>query len=332
MITPTLSVITTFYNEAKNLCTFIRRTRKVCKKLIRRKIIKKYELILVDDGSTDSSVSEIKSANKDNDIILVKLSRNFGVGECNYAGFNKARGDLVVYMDCDLQDPPELIEKMLDEWRSNPDTDVVYTTRTKRRGESWAKLAITKFGYRLLRRISSVHLPPDSGDFKLLSRRVVDLLNRMPEARPYTRGLISWLGFKQRQVFYEREERLDGRQNTKMPVLSGKVINYWLDSALISFTDLPLKAILLVGMLISFLSMSYLGVVAFQKIVGWYVPGWPALMAAILFLGGVQIFLVGVVGLYVGAIFRQTKNRPLYIVDKIFGKSPLPQRGDAPLI
>ena len=332
MNTPSLTVVTSFFNEEKVVSEYIKRTINVLNKVKQAKHISLYEIILVDDASTDKSVKTILKENDLNNIILVTLSRNFGVGECNFVGFNYARGDLVVYMDCDLQDPPELIEKMLDEWRSNPDTDVVYTTRTKRRGESWAKLAITKFGYRLLRRISSVHLPPDSGDFKLLSRRVVDLLNRMPEARPYTRGLISWLGFKQRQVFYEREERLDGRQNTKMPVLSGKVINYWLDSALISFTDLPLKAILLVGMLISFLSMSYLGVVAFQKIVGWYVPGWPALMAAILFLGGVQIFLVGVVGLYVGAIFRQTKNRPLYIVDKIFGKSPLPQRGDAPLI
>ena len=304
----------------------------IMRNLKEKNIISNYEIILVDDASSDNSINSVLRENDAQDIVLFTLSRNFGVGECNFAGFNYARGDLVVYMDCDLQDPPELIEKMLDEWRRHPGTDVVYTTRTKRKGESWAKLAITKFGYRLLRCISSVHLPPDSGDFKLLSRRVVDLLNRMPEARPYTRGLISWLGFRQRQVFYEREERLDGRRNTKMPVLSGKVINYWLDSALISFTDLPLKAILLVGMLISFLSMSYLGVVAFQKIMGWYVPGWPALMAAILFLGGVQIFLVGVVGLYVGAIFRQTKNRPLYIVDRIFGKSPLPERGDAPLI
>lgn len=320
---PTLSVVSSFYNEEKVISQFINRTRLTCKKLIQKNFISSFEIILVDDASTDSSQEVVLRQMQFNDLQLISLSRNFGVGECNFAAFEQARGDLVVYMDCDLQDPPELIEKMVQTWAEHPGTDVVYTTRLKRKGENLLKLVITSIGYRLLHKISSVYLPPDSGDFKLLSRRVVDLLINMKEARPYTRGLISWIGFRQRQVLYEREERFDGRQNTKMRILSGKVINYWLDSALISFSDLPLKGILFLGGLISLASLAYLIVVIMQKALGLYVPGWPALMSAVLLLGGIQMFMMGFMGLYVGAIFRQTKKRPLYIVDKVIGSSPL---------
>ena len=130
-------------------------------------------------------------------------------------------------------------------------------------------------------------------------------------------GLVSWVGYKQVQVFYDREARFDGRENSKMPVFSRKVLYYWLDRALISFSDAPLKAILLLGMLLSFFSLSYIGVIIVQKIFGWYVPGWPAIMSAILLSGGVQMMMLGFVGLYVGAIFRETKGRPQYLIREV---------------
>ena len=169
-----------------------------------------------------------------------------------------------------------------------------------------------------------MELPVDSGDFKLLSRVVVDRLLELKEDKPYLRGLVSWVGYKQVPVFYERDERFDGRKNTKMRVLSRKVLYYWLDRALISFSDTPLKVILLLGLLLSFVSLSYIGVILVQKIMGWYVPGWPAIMSAILLSGGIQMMMLGFVGLYVGAIFRETKNRPQYLVKEVL-------RSDAPL-
>lgn len=320
---PTLTVASSFFNERNLLPLFLRRVRAVCQKMRERGWIGRHEIILVDDASTDDSLQVLQPELAAGDLVILALSRNFGVGECNWACFQEAKGDLLVYMDCDLQDPPEVMERMVETWHAKPGTEVVYTTRIRRRGEAWWKLWVTKIGYRLIDKISTVRIPLDSGDFKLLSRRVVDLLVSMPEARPYTRGMISWLGFRQEQVWYEREERADGGSNTKMPVLSGKVLNYWLDSALISFSDLPLKVILLVGFGISAGALAYLVVIMIQKIMGWHVPGWPALMTAILFLGGIQTFLLGVVGLYIAAIFKQTKNRPLFIVNQRLGSTPL---------
>jgi dolichol-phosphate mannosyltransferase len=153
----------------------------------------------------------------------------------------QATGNIIIYMDSDLQDPPELIPKLIDSWLNDPEAEVVYTTRIRRNGEHWLKLLITKYGYRFINAISDIELQVDSGDFKLLSRRAVDHLLSLNEDNPYLRGLVSWIGFKQIQVLYERSERFDGRKNTKTKMLSKKVIYYWLDRALISFSDAPLK-------------------------------------------------------------------------------------------
>jgi len=163
------------------------------------------------------------------------------------AGLAHASGDAIIYMDADLQDPPEVIVDMVEVWRNDPETEVVFTTRTKREGEHWLKMLITHVGFRIINAISDIELHPDSGDFKLLSRRAAAQLIELREDKPYMRGLVSWIGFKQTQVFYEREARFDGAENTKMRVLSRKVIYYWLDRALISFSDTPLKLILALG-------------------------------------------------------------------------------------
>lgn len=312
-----LSVVLSFYNEAGVLPELLVRMRAVFSKMIAEKNIGAYELIFVNDHSTDASEALLRDELKHGDIVLVNMTRNFGVSECVMAGMRYATGDAVVYMDADLQDPPEVIPKLVKVWQDDSEVGVVFTTRTKRDGEHPLKMWITKIGYRLINGISEIDLPVDSGDFKLLSRSVVDQLLELKEDKPYLRGLISWVGYKQVPVFYEREARFDGRQNTKMRVLSRKVLYYWLDRALISFSDAPLKIILVLGFALSGLSLCYITVILIQKLMGWYVPGWPAVMSAILLLGGVQMVMLGFIGLYVGAIFRETKNRPQYLVKEV---------------
>ncbi len=232
-----------------------------------------------------------------------------------------ATGDAVVYLDADFQDPPELIPELVSTWKDNDDCEVVYTVRKSRQGEGFLKLAVTKFGYRFLRKISHIDLPLDAGDFKLLSRKVVNLLLENKEYKPFMRGIITSLGFKQIPVYYDREPRGNGRDNTKFVLFSPRTISGWLDSALISFSVVPLKISLGAGLILSFLSSFYLVVVLIQKVLGFYVPGWPALMAAILLLGSAQLMVMGVLGLYIGAIFTQTKNRPIFIIKSVVRKT-----------
>lgn len=312
-----ISVVLSFYNEETVIPELLTRMRNMFAKLIESKEIGTYELIFVNDNSSDGSEALLRSELPHGDIVIVNMTRNFGVSECVMAGMSIAKGDAVIYMDADLQDPPELIPTLINKWQEDPSIGVVYTTRTHRKGEHFLKMFVTKIGYRLINMISDIELPADSGDFKLLSREVVSRLLELKEDKPYMRGLVSWVGYKQVQVFYEREARFDGRENTKMRVLSRKVLYYWLDRALISFSDAPLKAILLLGLVLSCVSLSYIGVIIFQKIMGWYVAGWPAIMSAILLSGGIQMMMLGFVGLYVGAIFRETKGRPQYLIKDI---------------
>lgn len=315
---PVVSVVLSFYNERAIIPELLMRLRAVLRAQRQDGLIRSYELIFVNDASTDGSADllrgEIASAD---DVVLVNMSRNFGVSECVYAGFRHARGDAVIYMDADLQDPPELIPTLLQHWRDDPEAEVVYTTRRRREGESAFKLLLTRIGYRFVNKISDIDLPVDSGDFKLLSRRVVDQLLAMEEKLPYIRGLVSWVGFKQVQVFYDRAPRFDGRRGTKFPVLSRRVIYGYLDRALISFSDAPLKASLILGFLFASLAGLYLIVVLFQKLMGWYEPGWPAIMATMLLLGGIQLVVLGFVGLYINVIFLEVKKRPPYIVASV---------------
>ena len=316
----TISVVLSFYNEEAVLPELLSRLRAVFAGMIARRIIAGYELVFVNDASRDGSERLLRSEFLAGDIVLVNMSRTFGVSECVMAGLAHASGDAIIYMDADLQDPPEVIVDMVEAWRNDPETEVVFTTRTKREGEHWLKMLVTHVGYRIITAISDIELHPDSGDFKLLSRRAVAQLIELREDKPYMRGLVSWIGFKQTQVFYEREARFDGAENTKMRVLSRKVIYYWLDRALISFSDTPLKLILALGFLMSVLSTFYIVIVVIQKILNLSVPGWAALMSSMLLLSGVQMMMLGFIGLYVGAIFRETKRRPQYIVKEVLRK------------
>ncbi|MBM4133451.1 MAG: glycosyltransferase family 2 protein [Nitrospira sp.] len=315
-----VSVVLSFYNEQAVLPELLSRLRMVFASLMERGQVRFYELVFVNDNSTDASEAYLRSELGRGDIVLVSMSRNFGVSECVMAGMAHAGGDAVIYMDADLQDPPEVIPRLVEAWMADPEVEVVYTTRTSRQGESRVKMFVTKIGYRFINAISDIELQVDSGDFKLLSRRAVECLLQLKEDKPYMRGLVSWIGFKQVPVYYDRLPRHDGRQNTKMNVLSRKVIYYWLDRALISFSDAPLKLMLVLGFILSGISMSYILVVIAQKIMGVAVPGLSAIMSAVLFLGSLQIMLLGFVGLYIGAIFREVKQRPRYLVKEVLRK------------
>jgi dolichol-phosphate mannosyltransferase len=313
-----VSVVISFYNEMANLPELVARLREVSRL---NNDFKLNELIFVNDDSNDGSEQWLeKEARLSSDLVLVNMARRTGVSECVYAGMSVATGDAVVYLDSDLQDPPELIPKLVRTWKQNQDCEVVYTVRKSRQGEGFIKLAVTKLGYRFLRKISHIDLPLDAGDYKLLSRKVVDIVLANKEFKPFMRGIVTSIGFKQIPVYYDREPRGNGRGATKFALFSPRTISGWLDSALISFSDVPLKISLGIGLVTSFFSSAYLIVVLIQKIIGLYVPGWPALMAAILLLGSVQLMVMGVLGLYISAIFTQTKNRPIFIIKSVIRK------------
>ena len=207
-----LSIVFSFYNEEVVLRELLSRVRNV---LSSNPFLSGYELIFVNDCSTDNSETIlIEELEKEGDIMLVNMSRNFGNSECVYAGFSVSKGDAIVYMDTDLQDPPEVIEELIKRYVDDESVEVVYTTRTSRAGESRVKLFITAVAYRFIKYISNINIPVDSGDFKLLSRKVVDLMLKHEEKLPYIRGLVSFYGFKQKQVFYDRDPRFDGSKNT----------------------------------------------------------------------------------------------------------------------
>ena len=316
---PFVSVVLSFYNEEAVIPELLSRLRRVFAGVGDQ--ISGYELIFVNDASTDRSEELLRrEMERNGDILLINMSRNFGVSECVYAGLAQSRGDAIVYMDSDLQDPPEVSPTLLERWRTDPDAEVIYTTRRTRAGEHPLKMLLTKLGYRFISRISHTDLPVDSGDFKLLSRRVVDEVLRCEEKLPYMRGLISWVGFKQVPVYYDREPRLDGRESTKFSVLSKRVIYGYLDRALISFSDAPLKLALFAGFFIAGLAAIYLIAVLVQKLFGWHEPGWPAIMATMLLLGGVQLIVLGFIGLYINVIFHEVKKRPNYIVKEVLTK------------
>lgn len=312
-----LSIIFSFRNEEENIPELVRRVRTVLQGEIEKEIILNYEMIFINDDSTDDSRKIlIKLAKEKNDIKVINMSRNFGVYPCVFAGLKYSSGDAVIYMDADLQDPPEIIPKMLQAWKSEETIDVVHTKRIKRLGESKFRLLLTQVGYRLLKNISQIDLPIEVGDFKLLSRRAVNHLSNFKEKNPYTRGLVCWIGFNQTTINYVREPRFSG--NTKFPTYRSFLPNF-LNSAFISFSAVPLQTASLIGLFGCFVSIPVFIHVMLERISGQAIPGWTAVMVSILFLGSIQLLAVGVLGLYVHAIYLEVKGRPNYIIESIFG-------------
>lgn len=273
-----------------------------------------YELVFVNDGSRDRSVELLKDlAARDDHSRLVNLSRNFGHQIAITAGMDHARGDAVVIIDADLQDPPEVIPELAAKWREG--FDVVYAVREQRRGESLFKRATAAGFYRLISKITNVDIPVDTGDFRLMSRTAVEGLKRVREKNRFVRGLVAWLGFKQTGVKFVRHERFAGE--TKYPLK--KMLKFAFDG-ITSFSFLPLQLATYMGFLVSgasflgILYVVYLRVFAHATIVGW-----ASLMAVLLFLGGVQLITIGIIGEYIGRIYEEVKGRPLYLTQEVLG-------------
>jgi glycosyltransferase involved in cell wall biosynthesis len=296
-----LSVVAPVYNEEALIDEFYARVCSALEGL-------RFELVLVDDGSTDGSPAALdRLASTDPRVRVVYLSRNFGHQTALTAGLDHARGDAVVMLDADLQDPPELIIKMLDHWRAG--CDVVYAVREHREGESRFKLSTARWFYKLFDKLAQVELQHNSGDFRLLDRRALDALLSMRERNRFLRGMTVWVGYTQAAVGYKRDPRYAGE--TKYTL--SKMLRFSLD-AISSFSHRPLQLATLLGFVISTLAFIAIPVVIVLRILGSYLPGFGSITIAVLLLGGIQLIAIGIIGEYVGRIYDEVKGRPLYLV------------------
>jgi dolichol-phosphate mannosyltransferase len=307
-----VSVVVPVFNESAVIPAFYERASSAMSALPNAD----YELIFVDDGSKDDSYAQLAGlAASDPRVRVVKFSRNFGHQVAITAGLDHASGDAVVVIDADLQDPPEVIAQMVEQWRAG--FDVVYGVRADRAGESAMKLMTAKAFYRILNRITKISIPVDVGDFRLISRRVADQLRQLREKDRFVRGLVSWLGFRQTGVTYHRQSRFAGE--TKYPY--SKMLKFAFDGVT-SFSTVPLKLSSWLGYAASALAFLYLLSVFVQKLRGITVPGFATIMVAMMFLGGVQLICLGIIGEYLGRVFNECKPRPVYVVEELIG-SPL---------
>ena len=284
----------------------------------------RWELVVVDDGSRDGTGEALERlAGADERVRVVALSRSFGHQAALTAGLEHARGDAVVMMDGDLQDPPEVIPAMLARWRGG--TDVVYAVRSQRAGESAFKLATARWFYRLFRRLTEVDLVPDSGDFRLMGRRALDALLAMPERNRFLRGMSVWVGFSQTAVTFERAPRTAGR--TKYTL--SRMLRFSFD-AITSFSNRPLQWATLLGFACSMLAFLAIPLTIVARYANIYERGVPTTIVIILLLGGIQLITVGIIGEYVGRIYDEVKHRPLYVVRERINVEPPDQREEAP--
>lgn len=307
---PVLSVVLSFRNEAQVIPELLLRLNRVLSALSLE-----YEVIFVNDASVDDSLRLLtEEAGRNRRLKIITMSRAFGQAECAVAGLAFSTGAAVLLMDTDLQDPPELIPSLVTEWRAG--ADVVYTVRTRRLGESLLKSLVTRAGYHVIRTVANIDLPVEAGDFRLLSRRVVDELLKLPEHSPYLRGLVAWVGFKQVPVYYERRPRFAGR--THFPLFSP---NPWRGffSGLTSFSSAPLVVFLPIGLAICLGSFGAAGVI-------WMTPQWRAGVPAsglvalsLTALCGLQLAGLGLIGVYIGRILQDVRGRPRYIIESVVG-------------
>jgi len=276
-----------------------------------------FEFLFVNDGSRDKTLEIIKEhAETDKRVSYVNFSRNFGKEIAMIAGLDHVTGDATVIIDADLQDPPELIPKMIAFWEQGYDD--VYAKRKSRKGESWFKRNSSKLFYRILQRFSDVTIQEDTGDFRLLDRRAVEALKQFRESERYTKGMFSWIGFNKKEILYDRDERAAGETKWNYP----KLINLAIDGVT-SFTTAPLRISTVIGVLVSLFTFIYLVYLVIRTLFfGSDLSGYPSMMAVILFLGGVQLLSLGVIGEYVGKIFNETKHRPLYFVEEYHNGTP----------
>lgn len=270
-----------------------------------------FEVLLVNDGSKDNTLKIMQDLRKiDDRICYLNLSRNYGKETAMIAGLDYSKGDCVIIIDADLQDPPELIPDMLKYWEEGYDD--VYAKRKSRKGESFVKKITSKLYYKTLQSVTNIEIQKDTGDFRLLDRRCVEALKSIRESQRYTKGLFSWIGYNKKEILFDRDPRAAG--HTKWNY--GRLINLSIDG-LTSFTTAPLRWSALIGMLVSLAGFIYMLVIIFKTIFyGVDVPGYSSTMVVILFLGGIQLIFLGVIGEYLGRAFYETKGRPLYFIDR----------------
>ncbi len=304
-----LSVVVPCYNEEDGIDELVRRVEAVCV----AEVGADYEIVLVNDGSTDGTLARMRDlVARDPHVVAVDLARNYGHQVALSAGLDQARGDRILILDADLQDPPELLSAMME--KMDQGHDVVVGVRGTRKGESRFKLASAAAFYRILSKLSDVPITANAGDFRLMSRRALDHLRAMPERFRFVRGMVSWIGLRQCSLEYVRESRFAG--TTKYPLR--KMVLLACD-AITSFSVIPLRFASLIGFL-----FGIIGLIALTyTIVGWAlggtVPGWTSLAALILILGSVQLLVLGIFGEYLGRMYMESKQRPLYIVDQVHG-------------
>jgi len=321
-VLPKYSFIVPIYNEEKTIPEFYRRVSAVMEKLDGL-----VELILVNDGSRDRSLQLLRNLQqKDPRICYLSLARNFGHQIAVTAGLNFARGQVVVILDADLQDPPELVPALVEKWRQG--YQVVYAQRIQRRQEGWFKRFTAYFFYRLLKQLADVDIPTDTGDFCLMDRQVLDVLNAMPERNRYIRGLRSWVGFAQIAVRFEREPRFAGDVKYTFGKSLALAVN-----GLVSFSKVPLRLSTYVGLLAAIAAILMGLLVLYWRIFVPHSPltGFTIILVAIFFLGAVQLVSIGILGEYVGRIYEEVKGRPLYTLAEIGGFEPERGRGEGDL-
>jgi dolichol-phosphate mannosyltransferase len=302
--TPALSIIVPLYNEEANVHALYERLKAVVEGMGVR-----HEFIFINDGSRDSTLALVHGLSyRDPHVRYIDLSRNFGHQIAVSAGLDYAAGEAVVIIDADLQDPPELIPELYEKLRSG--YEVVYAKRLSRPGESAAKLMTAKLFYRMLAAITHVDIPVDTGDFRIIDRKVVEALKRMPEQSKFLRGQISWIGFRQTYVEYDRAQRAGGETGYTY----SKMLRLAIDG-ITAFSDFPLKLASLSGFVVSGVAFLIMLYTLYSRFVSHnYQPGWASLMISVLFMGGVQLIAIGIIGEYIGRLSADVRHRPLYLI------------------
>ena len=312
---PLISLVVPVFNEEESVDVYVQTTRGI---LEAERL--DFEIIFINDGSHDATLQRLMAlAEADKRIRVINLSRNFGKERALTAGIDHAVGDVLVPMDVDLQDPPEVIPEFLEKWREG--YDVVYGIRSCRKHDSLAKRTTAALFYRIFNSFSTLQVPDNAGDFRLIDRRVADVIRQLPERNRFMKGLFAWVGFNSIGVPYERPQRAAGR--TKWG--NWRLWNFALDG-LFSFSTLPLRVWTYIGGIVAILSFSYGSFIIIRVLMlGIDIPGYASLLTVVLFLGGLQLLSIGVLGEYMGRLFIEVKGRPLYIVESIYPPVSLPQ-------
>ena len=305
MNNPIISIIAPCYNEEETIEPFLRRIEEIL-----AQINESYEIVFINDGSKDNTLNVLLNAKQNfKNIRIINFSRNFGKEAALTAGLDKARGEAAIPIDVDLQDPPELIKELVARWREG--YDVVLAKRADRTSDSFAKRVSADLFYKLNGKISNVDIPNNVGDFRLMSKRVVEALKQLPENQRFMKGLFAWVGFKTTVIEYVREKREAGQSSFN----GWKLWNFALDG-ITSFSTLPLRIWLYIGALVSFLSFLYGSFIILKTLIfGVDLPGYASLAVIMLFLGGIQLIGIGILGEYIGRIYSESKRRPSYIIE-----------------